>query len=81
MVRDGARWHFYCQRTPNYGRGTIVFAVLRLADLQRLDVGIAMCHFGLTAREQGLSGSWKTNDPGLPPQDKNTVYVATWEEA
>lgn len=81
VVRDGERWHFYCQRTPGFGPGTVVFALLRLADLQRVDVGIAMCHFELAAREQGLSGSWKTNNPGLPPVDKNTVYIATWEEA
>lgn len=81
VIRDGSRWHFYCQRTPRYGKGTLIFALLRLADLQRVDVGIAMCHFGLTAREQGQSGSWNTNNPDLPPLDKNTVYIATWEEA
>ena len=28
------------------------------ADLQRVDIGVAMCHFELTAREQGLAGEW-----------------------
>jgi len=81
VIRDGTQWYFYCLRTPGYGKGTLLFTLLRLADLQRLDVGIAMCHFEMTAREQGLSGSWTVRDPGLAPVDKNTVYVATWNEA
>ena len=80
VVRDGQRWHFYCQRTPGYGKGSIVFTLLRLADLQRMDIGIAMCHFELTAREKGLKGAWVSTDPDLPAMDKNTVYIASWQE-
>jgi nitroreductase len=80
IVKDGARWHFYCQRTPGYGKGSWYFTLLRLADLQRLDVGIAMCHFELTARELGLGGKWMASDPGLEPIDEKTLYVATWQE-
>ena len=78
IVRDGPRWHFYCQRTPRYGKGTLIFSLLNLADLQRLDVGIAMCHFELTARQQGLEGGWSCADPGLPAPDKNTLYITSW---
>jgi nitroreductase len=78
IVKDGPRWHFYCQRTPGYGKGSWYFVLLRLADLQRLDVGIAMCHFELAANELGLRGTWTASDPGLPPADKKTLYVATW---
>ena len=80
VIRDGAKWHFYCQRTPGYGKGSLMFAVLHIADLQRVDLGIALCHFELTARDGGLGGGWKINDPGLPLVDKNTLYVATWDE-
>jgi nitroreductase len=80
VVRDGNRWHFYCQRTPGYGKGSWTFILLRLADLQRLDVGIAMCHFELTAGELGLNGAWRIADPGLVPVDEMTLYIATWEE-
>jgi len=79
VVRMGSQWHFYCQRTAGYGKGSLIFVLLNLADLQRLDIGIAMCHFELTARERGLSGRWRRSDPGLPPVDRHTVYIATWQ--
>jgi hypothetical protein len=79
VVREGNRWHFYCQRTPRYGKGSWLFVLLHLADLQRVDMGIAMCHFELTARELRLSGTWTISDPGLAPVDEKTLYIATWE--
>jgi hypothetical protein len=57
-----------------------LFKLLGVADLQRLDIGIAMCHFELTARHQRLKGEWVSSDPGLPLIDKNTVYIAMWNE-
>ncbi len=78
IVKDGDRWHFYCQRTPGYGQGSWYFTLLRLADLQRLDVGIAMCHFALSLQELGLQGSWGVSDPGLEPVNTKTLYIATW---
>jgi hypothetical protein len=81
LVRDGGAWHFYLRRTKGYGKGSALFAVLRIADLQRVDLGIALCHFELVAREQGLDGSWLVRDPGIPPPGTDTEYVATWVEA
>ncbi len=73
VVRQGQRWHFYLRRTPGYGKagGSTV-------DLQRVDMGIAMCHWALTAQELGLSGVWHAEDPGLPRPDTLTEYVASW---
>jgi nitroreductase len=79
VIREGQCWHFYCQRTPRYGKGTWVYVLLHLADLQRVDMGIAMCHFELTARELGQRGAWTIVDPGLVPIDEKTLYIATWE--
>jgi hypothetical protein len=78
IVRTAAGWHFHLQRTKGYGKGTLVFTVLRIADLQRIDVGIAMCHFDLTAREAGIGGTWVIEDPGLAPPGAEFLYVATW---
>ncbi len=72
-------WHFYLKRTPGYGRGSLLFGVLRLADLQHVDMGIALCHFEQTAREMGLAGSWQIADPGLPVPEKPTEYVVSWQ--
>ena len=77
---SGASWHFYLRRYRHYGKGTALFTVLRIADLQRVDLGIALCHFELVARECGLDGSWLVRDPGLPLPGRDTEYVATWVE-
>jgi len=78
LVRSGADWHFYLQRTKGYGKGSTLFAVLRLADLQRVDLGIALCHFELAARERGLAGRWLLAEPDLGPLGTGLEYTATW---
>lgn len=77
IVRIDDAWHFYLQRTQGYGKGTMLFNILRLADLQRVDMGIAMCHFELAAREPGLNGCWVLDDPKLQTP-YGAEYSATW---
>jgi hypothetical protein len=77
----GRDWHFFMVRTKGYGKGSAVFTVLRIADLQRVDLGIAMCHFELVARESGLRGSWVVADPGIDLPGPGIEYTATWREA
>ena len=81
IVRAGDDWHFYLQRTKGYGKGSPLFKVLRIADLQRIDLGIAMCHFGLVAAELGLPGTWAVEDPGLATPAPGIEYTATWRSA
>ena len=78
LVRSGAEWHFYMRRYKHYGKRTPLFTVLRIADLQRVDLGIAMSHFALVAREGGLNGAWAVRDPGIPLPGRDAEYVATW---
>ena len=78
LVRRGGDWHFYLLRTKGYGKGSPWFKLLRIADLQRVDLGIAMCHFALVARESGRSGRWVVEDPGLAPPGPGIEYSATW---
>jgi len=76
IVNDGNSFHFYLQRTMKYdpkGKGWF-----QMADMQRIDIGIAMCHFELTARELGLQGAWQIADPGIAPLPAQTEYVASW---
>ncbi len=78
IVRDNRRWHFYLQRTPGYaGRNS---ALLKIADLQRVDMGIAMCHFELTALETGLSGEWIRLEQTIERPDDLTEYIITWQQ-
>ena len=78
IVRSGDDWHFYLVRTKGYGKGSPWFKLLRIADLQRVDLGIAMCHFELVARESGHDGRWVVEDPGLALPDPGIEYTATW---
>src|SRR5512137_726052 len=77
IVREGDRWHFYLQRTPRYA-AVGIGKLIRIADIQRIDLGIAMCHFELTAAELGLAGQWQIGDPGLEMPDDLTEYTASW---
>ena len=45
-------------------------------DIQKIDMGIALCHFELAAKESGLEASMEISDPSLPGQE-DLVYTAT----
>jgi hypothetical protein len=83
VVKDGCIWRFYLQRTRGYNSG-IAHRFLKLPDLQRVDMGIAMCHFALTAAEMGLGGQWVVSQPpvsgGLPVDEpyKGMEYTVSW---
>jgi hypothetical protein len=84
IVKDGDRWHFYLQRTKGY-REWWVMKLMGLADMQRIDLGIAMCHFALAATEAGLAGNWQVNQPAIDlaaiPATSTAEYVITWQPA
>ena len=77
VVKDGQCWHFYLQRSPGY-RWDPLKILLDLCDLQRVDMGIALCHFELTAREMGLAGHWAVVDSPDPVSGPQTEYIASW---
>ena len=79
LVREGERWHFYLQRTRGYGKGSLIYRLLGLADLQRVDMGIAMCHFELTALEAGLAGRWLAAEPAIAKPDEGCEYIVSWQ--
>lgn len=63
VVKDGNAYHFYEAHTPGYGAGRW--------DIQRVDLGIALCHFVCVA-----GGAVSFEDPGLAtPEDVD--YIAT----
>jgi hypothetical protein len=78
IVRSGGDWHFYVQRVKGYGKGSALYRLLRLADLQRVDLGIAMCHFALLAEEAGLAGRLLVDETRRGPLPTGAEYVATW---
>jgi nitroreductase len=66
-------FHFYLKRTWGYDKFNARI------DLQRVDMGIAMCHFDLEAKEIGLAGRWVAANPGL--ETGNGEYIVTWVES
>ena len=71
-------WRFYLRRTPGYYDDPVK-RILDLCDLQRLDMGIAMSHFELTAQELGLHGKWIVEENIDNYSDAMTEYVVSWE--
>jgi nitroreductase len=74
IVRLAGGFHLFLRRTPNYS------AFDRSIDLQRVDMGIAMCHLELTALERGLKGRWEDSAPDIRLPEL-TEYIATWRTA
>ncbi len=72
-------FHFYMQRSMGYQtRNRMLFG---MADLQRVDMGIAMCHFEMTAVDLGLVGKWHFEEPDIGKLPDQTSYVASWISA
>ena len=78
VVQDGPCYHFYLKRTPGYGPGNPAFLLLGVVDLQRMEIGIAMSHFELAARQQGLQGGWDAREDHAPSPPAKMEYIATW---
>jgi len=68
-------FHFYLQRSKGYEKNGERF---NMADLQRLDMGIAMCHFELSAKEMGLRGRWELIPPAGLSLPERTEYIVSW---
>ena len=48
----------------------------RARAMNRLDMGIAFCHFDLSLKEVGVTGVWEVTDPDVA--SSGFKYVATW---
>ena len=68
VIGDGC-FHFYEKRDRGYeGPST--------GDLQKIDVGIALCHFVMGLEEMGKKFEVKVADPGIRTPE-NVEYIAT----
>ncbi len=70
IVVESNAVHFYLKRSRGFGNHEAL-------DMQRIDMGIALCHFELAARELGMKLSFAQENPGLP-HDDGTVYIASY---
>ena len=70
VVLDKNGVHFYLKRT----KGFVSEAV---GDMQKIDLGIAMCHFALAAKENAINICFNVNDPGITAEN-DTEYIASY---
>jgi nitroreductase len=74
ILKKGKAYHFYLKPNKGYGEG-LGF------NIQRIDMGIAMCHFEMLLRELGIKGGWKVENPQVDTTGiENVVYTVTWME-
>ncbi|MBR6707368.1 MAG: nitroreductase family protein [Clostridia bacterium] len=69
IVVAGQRYHFYEKRDKGYVSD-------KTGDLQKIDVGIALCHFVMGLEEQEKAPEVVISDPGLSVPE-GTEYIAT----
>ena len=83
VVRTPEAYHFYKAQFPGYASG-LGF------DIQRIDLGIAACHFHLSARENNLPGCFTVRSAGYHGSKKRLLHLLldhgltvffTWEGA
>lgn len=72
IIFQDKSFHFYLNRDKAYR------ALMPKADLQRIDMGIAICHFQLAAAEAGLKGEWRVEEPVLQKTPPHFEYIATF---
>lgn len=70
VVMTDRAFHFFKQSTMGGEAGVI--------DMQRIDVGIGICHFHLAALESGLTGHFEKFPPAADILPKNTSYIISW---
>jgi hypothetical protein len=73
ILRENNSYHFYLQHAKGYS-SAMGF------DMQKLDIGIAMCHFEMTAREMEIEGMWKVINPGVKNIPEGMEYIISWGE-
>jgi nitroreductase len=71
IVKENNKLHFYLQHTKGYS-DSLGF------DMQRIDIGIAMCHLEFSLTEAGVQGRWDVAEPDVKPLNDSTEYIVTW---
>ena len=67
LIMDG-NVHFYLKRTKGFGTGAL--------DMQKIDIGIALCHFELAAKAVGIKAEFIPADNA--PEADGLEYIASY---
>lgn len=68
-------FRFYLKRSASYQK---ILALMKLPDIQRVDMGIAMCHFELAAKELHCKGHWHIDSSSAVSPVQDLEYSVTW---
>lgn len=68
ILKNGSGFHFYRKQ----GKSPLPY------DIQAVDVGIAVCHFALTAREMKLPGEIRQDEVQKTLSTDEMKYICTW---
>lgn len=69
VVVNGGYAHFYEKKEKKFDRAGV--------DLQKIDLGIAMCHFDLAVKACGMSGEFIVKVPGIA-HESDTEYLISY---
>ena len=73
VVKDGDYFHFYKVDGENTYRVDNI-------DLNRIDMGIALCHFDLSCKDLGISGRFIDKDPKIECDFEELKYIISWSK-
>ena len=62
--------HFYLKHAKGFVSDSV-------GDMQKIDMGIALCHFALAAEEKGMNLQFSINNPGIAAE-ADTEYIASY---
>lgn len=71
FLQDGA-WHLFLDRDKLYSK------MIPHVDLQRIDMGIALCHLELAAAQAGIPGELRVEPPAMEPLPENYEYIVSF---
>jgi hypothetical protein len=73
---EGNIFHFFMEKSRTYSNKPDHL------NLQYIDMGICMCHFGLTTEELGLEGKWQIVEGIVEDKRYNVLpnneYIISW---
>ncbi len=70
VIADGNNVHFYLKRSNGFNYNDKL-------DMQMIDMGIALCHFDLVAKEKGITLGFSQSKPNIVTDSENE-YVASF---
>jgi nitroreductase len=71
IIRKDGAYHFFLKHNKGYVSDEV-------GDMQKIDIGIALCHFTMGLEDEGLEYTVTINDPAIEV-NANMEYIATVE--